>query len=125
MDRSNGLEGAVLSRDLSRCRAHSRGFLDEAGREAAHGSFHSTRPPVPTIHTVAERAGVSKSLVSLVLRGSPKVSPDRRAAVQRAIAELGYRPNIAARTCDNAAAGRWGCCSTTSATRGSSISWTA
>jgi DNA-binding LacI/PurR family transcriptional regulator len=51
----------------------------------------------PTIHTVAERAGVSKSLVSLVLRGSPKVSPDRRAAVQRAITELGYRPNIAAR----------------------------
>lgn len=51
----------------------------------------------PTIHTVAARAGVSKSLVSLVLRGSPKVSPDRRAAVQRAIAELGYRPNTAAR----------------------------
>ena len=46
---------------------------------------------------MAERAGVSKSLVSLVLRGSPKVSPDRRAAVQRAIAELGYRPNTAAR----------------------------
>jgi DNA-binding LacI/PurR family transcriptional regulator len=54
-------------------------------------------PARPTIHTVAERAGVSKSLVSLVLRGSPKVSPDRRAAVQRAIAELGYRPNTAAR----------------------------
>ena len=51
----------------------------------------------PTIYTVAARAGVSKSLVSLVLRGSPKVSPDRRAAVQRAIAELGYRPNTAAR----------------------------
>ena len=51
----------------------------------------------PTIHTVAARAGVSKSLVSLVLRGSPKVSPDRRAAVQRAMAELGYRPNTAAR----------------------------
>jgi DNA-binding LacI/PurR family transcriptional regulator len=51
----------------------------------------------PTIHTVAHRAGVSKSLVSLVLRGSPKVSPDRRAAVEQAIAELGYRPNTAAR----------------------------
>ena len=54
-------------------------------------------PRRPTIHTVAERAGVSKSLVSLVLRGSPKVSPDRRAAVERAITELGYRPNTAAR----------------------------
>ena len=52
----------------------------------------------PTIRDVAEHAGVSKSLVSLVLRGSPKVSPDRRAAVERSIAELGYRPNAAART---------------------------
>ncbi len=38
-----------------------------------------------TIRTVAERAGVSKSLVSLVLRGSPKVSEERRRAVESAI----------------------------------------
>ena len=53
--------------------------------------------PRPTIRDVAERAGVSKSLVSLVLRGSPNVSSDRRAAVDRAVAELGYRRNAAAR----------------------------
>ncbi len=51
----------------------------------------------PTLETVAARAGVSKSLVSLVLRDSPKVSPASREAVRQAVAELGYRPNAAAR----------------------------
>ncbi len=51
----------------------------------------------PTLETVAARAGVSKSLASLVLRDSPKVSPASREAVMRAVAELGYRPNVAAR----------------------------
>jgi len=50
----------------------------------------------PTIYDVADRAGVSKSLVSLVLQGSPGVSAARRAAVVAAITELGYRPNRAA-----------------------------
>ncbi|WP_427870028.1 LacI family DNA-binding transcriptional regulator [Leucobacter luti] len=47
----------------------------------------------PTIYDVAAHAGVSKSLVSLVLRGSPRVSDEKREAVQRAVDELGYTPS--------------------------------
>ena len=47
----------------------------------------------PTIYDVAERAGVSKSLVSLVLRGSPRVSEEKREAVLAAAAELDYTPS--------------------------------
>lgn len=52
----------------------------------------------PTIRDVAEHAGVSKSLVSLVLRDSPKVSDRSRAMVQDSIRELGYRPSAMARS---------------------------
>lgn len=50
----------------------------------------------PTIYDVARVAGVSKSLVSLVLQGSPRVSDGSRVAVEAAIAELDYRPSSAA-----------------------------
>jgi len=52
----------------------------------------------PTIRTVAARAGVSKSLVSLVLQNSPRVSEAKRQAVLKAVAELGYRPDPVARS---------------------------
>ena len=52
----------------------------------------------PTILDVAARAGVSKSSVSRVLRDSPLVSERSREAVLRAIDELGFQPNGAART---------------------------
>lgn len=51
----------------------------------------------PTLEDVARAAGVSRSTVSRVVNGAGPVSPASLAAVQAAIAELGYRPNLAAR----------------------------
>jgi DNA-binding LacI/PurR family transcriptional regulator len=51
----------------------------------------------PTLDEVAARAGVGRGTVSRVVNGSPQVSPSAKAAVEQAIAELGYVPNRAAR----------------------------
>jgi LacI family transcriptional regulator len=46
---------------------------------------------------VAERAGVSPSTVSRILNGTAEVSEAKRAAVDKAIAKLGFVPNPVAR----------------------------
>jgi DNA-binding LacI/PurR family transcriptional regulator len=51
-----------------------------------------------TLEAVAREAGVSRATVSRVVNDSPRVSPDVRHAVERAIATLGYVPNRAARS---------------------------
>ena len=66
----------------------------------------ATRPPagvppiaeqqgerVPTIETVAQRAGVSRQTVSNVINAPDRVRPDTRVRVQAAIDELRYRPS--------------------------------
>lgn len=52
---------------------------------------------LPTLDDVAQAAGVSRATVSRVVNGGHLVSQQTCDAVNRAIAELGYRPNRAAR----------------------------
>ena len=59
----------------------------------------------PTIVDVAQRAGVSKSTVSLVLQNSPLVRAETRADIRRVMAEIGYVYNRAAATLRSANAG--------------------
>ncbi|KXK60591.1 LacI family transcriptional regulator [Micromonospora rosaria] len=52
----------------------------------------------PTLEEVARRAGVSRATVSRVVNGSTTVAGPIQEAVRRAVAELGYVPNLAARS---------------------------
>jgi LacI family transcriptional regulator len=51
-----------------------------------------------TLKDVAQRAGVSTQTVSRVVNNSPDVLPQTRDRVQKAINELGYAPNVIARS---------------------------
>lgn len=57
--------------------------------------------PQPTLELVAARAGVSRATVSRVVNGSTKVKAEVVEQVNRAIAELKYVPNRAARSLAN------------------------
>lgn len=51
----------------------------------------------PTIYDIAARAGVGIATVSRVINGSRRVSDMTRKSVQKAMSDLGFRPNNAAR----------------------------
>jgi DNA-binding LacI/PurR family transcriptional regulator len=55
------------------------------------------RPPAVTMADVAQRAGVSRALVSIVFRDVPGASPITRERVMLAAEDLGYRPDQRAR----------------------------
>lgn len=57
-----------------------------------------TRRKTVTISQVAAAAGVSYQTVSRVINAHPSVAPKTRQLVQRIVDELGYRPNVFARS---------------------------
>lgn len=65
------------------------------GRSRSRSSANT--PGKVTLEMVAEQAGVSAATVSRILNGSAIVSQDKRAAVDAAIARLGFVPNPVAR----------------------------
>ncbi|MFO1339217.1 MAG: substrate-binding domain-containing protein [Burkholderiaceae bacterium] len=68
-----------------------------ARRARSASAVPATGETVVTLEMVAAAAGVSPSTVSRILNGTAKVHADKKAAVDAAIARLGFRPNPVAR----------------------------
>ncbi|MFJ3385051.1 MULTISPECIES: LacI family DNA-binding transcriptional regulator [unclassified Curtobacterium] len=73
------------------------GPTGERPNGAAHDGPTGERARKPTRRDVARLAGVSDAVVSYALNGGAPVAPETRRRVLAAVAELGYRPNQAAR----------------------------
>jgi DNA-binding LacI/PurR family transcriptional regulator len=71
---------------------------EEAGADAGPGPARLRLSGAPTLEMVAAESGVSRSTVSRVVNGSPKVRPEVIEAVNAAIERLNYVPNRAARS---------------------------
>ncbi len=67
------------------------------GTSVRRGGGHG-RPARPTLQQVAQLAGVSRATVSRVVNGGAGVRAEVQDRVRRAVDELGYVPNPAART---------------------------
>jgi len=57
--------------------------------------MQNPKPSNPTLIDVARLAGVSRTTVSLVIKGNPDIPAETKERVMVAISELGYRPNPA------------------------------
>ncbi|MEU7317416.1 LacI family DNA-binding transcriptional regulator [Streptomyces sp. NPDC007083] len=97
------MPGQQSAADGAQDRGKGRGAGRGPSRRGAPDRDAADRGPVrnrPTGHDVAGAAGVSQATVSLVLggKGEGRVSARTAEAVRAAARELGYRPNLAART---------------------------
>ena len=68
------------------------------GEDSGHGPASASRRSRVTIQTVADAAGVSKKTVSRVLNQESGVNPATRDRVLEAVKNLGFKPNVAARS---------------------------
>ena len=78
------------------------------GKPKAGQRANGTSQAVATIYDVADHAGVSKTTVSRVLNGESSVRPATRAIVLKAVKELQFLPNKAARSLASQAEARIG-----------------
>ena len=66
------------------------------------------KPSNPTISDVARLADVSRTTVSLVIRGNADIPAETKERVMAAISELGYRPTLAAQSVPTQRSGAFG-----------------